>query len=83
MPPLSWLRRLHLDGEMRLYNSLVLRHLLGNQRLPETIRSAYRPLEPKDVDSFLVIVMLSPEDDGEPNNVGIYSRGVDVNDLQE
>ena len=44
----------------------VLRHLLGNQMLPETIRLADRPLEPKDVDSFPVLVMLSTGDDGEP-----------------
>ena len=37
--------------------------------LPETIRFADRPLEPKEVDGFPVIVMLSTGDDGEPNSV--------------
>jgi hypothetical protein len=34
--------------------------------LPETIRLADRPLEPKEVDSFPAIVMLSLGDDGKP-----------------
>jgi hypothetical protein len=45
---------------------MVLRHLPCYQMLPETIRLADRPFEPKEVGSYPVMVVLSTEDDGDP-----------------
>ncbi len=47
---------------------MVPRHLPCYQMLPEAICLADRPFEPKEVDSFPVMVVLSTKDDGEPIN---------------
>ena len=45
---------------------MVLHHLPCYQMLPEAICLADRPFEPKEVDSFPVMVVLSTQDGGEP-----------------
>ena len=58
-----------------LSNLLGLRHFPCYQVVPETIRLANRPFEPKEVGSFSVMVVLNTEDDGD-STIGMASVAV-------